>query len=83
MDNFIKFEQQKMTKTGKLKRFFQALLAHCEFEHITQEDILNFFYFIGKRKLDKEWRQNISETKENFSTNEHIIKIINPLNYHY
>ena len=36
-----------------------------------------------KLPLDEAWRQNISETKENFSTNEHIIKIINPLNYHY
>jgi len=52
------------------------LLVHCELEDISQEDILLFLYFVGKRKLDKEWRQNISKTKENFSVNEHILEII-------
>ena len=66
----------ELKRYGVFKKFFQALLTHCELEHIHQEDILHFFYFVGKRKLDKEWRQNISKTKENFSVNEHILKII-------
>jgi len=62
---------------GVFKRFFQALMIHCNLEHIPQEDILHFFYFVGKRKLDKEWRQNISKKKENFFGNEYILNIIN------
>ena len=53
-------------------------MTHCNLEHIPQENILNFFYFVGKRKLDKEWRQNICKTKENFSVNEHVLDIIEP-----
>ena len=67
----------ELKRYGVFKRFFQALLVHCELEHIPQEDILHFFYFVGKCKLDKEWRQNISKTKENFFGNEHILNIIN------
>jgi hypothetical protein len=59
-----------------VQEIFQALMTHCNLEHIPQEDIQNFFYFVGKCKLDKEWQQNISKTKENFSVNEHILKII-------
>jgi len=67
----------ELKRYGAFKRFFQALLVHCELEDISQEDILLFLYFVGKRKLDKEWRQNISKTKENFFGNEHILNIIN------
>ena len=67
----------ELKRYGVFKRFFQVLLTHCELEHIPQEDILHFFYFVGKRTLDKEWRQNISKTKENFSVNEHILNIVN------
>ena len=66
----------ELKRYGAFKRFFQALLVHCELEDISQEDILLFLYFVGKRKLDKEWRQNISKTKENFSVNEHILNIV-------
>ena len=66
----------ELKRYGVFKKFFQALMRHCELEHIPQEDILNFFYFVGKRKLDKEWRQNISKTKENFSVNEHVLSIV-------
>ena len=58
------------------KRFIDTLMTHCKLEYIPRENILNFFYFVGKRKLDKEWRQNISKTKENFFGNEHILEII-------
>ena len=67
----------ELKRYGVFKKFFQALQTHCELEHIPQEDILNFFYFVGKRKLEKEWRQNISRSKENFSVNEHILNIVN------
>ena len=67
----------ELKRYGVFKKFFQALIAHCELEYIPQKDILHFFYFVGKRKLDKEWRQNISKTKENFFGNEHILNIIN------
>ena len=67
----------ELKRYGVFKRFFQALMIHCNLEHIPQEDILHFFYFVGKRKLDKEWRQNISKTKESFFGNEHILNIIN------
>ena len=66
----------ELKRYGAFKKFFQALMRHCELEHIPQEDILNFFYFVGKRKLDKEWRQNIRKPKENFSVNEHILNIV-------
>ena len=66
----------ELKRYGVFKRFFQALIAHCELEHLPQDDILHFLYFVGKRKLDKEWRQNISKTKENFSVNEHILNIV-------
>ena len=66
----------ELKRYGVFKRFFQALITHCELEYIPQEDILHFFYFVGKRKLNKEWRQNISKTKENFSVNEHILNIV-------
>ena len=66
----------ELKRYGAFKKFFQALMTHCNLEHIPQENILNFFYFVGKRKLDKEWRQNVSKTKENFSVNEHILEII-------
>ena len=76
----MKMSQQyysELKRYGVFKRFFQALLVHCELEHIPQEDILHFFYFVGKCKLEKEWRQNISKTKENFSANEHVLSIVN------
>ena len=66
----------ELKRYGVFKRFFYALLAHCNLEHLSQDDILHFLYFVGKRKLGKEWRQNISKPKENFSVNEHILKII-------
>ena len=66
----------ELKRYGAFKKFFQALITHCELEHIPQDDILHFLYFVGKRKLDKEWRQNISKTKENFSVNEHILNIV-------
>ena len=66
----------ELKRYGVFKRFFQALIAHCELEHLPQDDILHFLYFVGKHKLDKEWRQNISKTKENFSVNEHILNIV-------
>ena len=68
----------ELKRYGAFKKFFQALMTHCNLEHIPQENILNFFYFVGKRKLDKEWRQNICKTKENFSVNEHVLDIIEP-----
>ena len=66
----------ELKRYGVFKRFFQALIAHCELEHLPQDDILHSLYFVGKRKLEKEWRQNISKTKENFSVNEHILNIV-------
>ena len=63
-------------KGGVFKKFFQALMTHCKLEYIPRENILHFLYFVGKRKLDKEWRQNISKAKENFSVNEHILNIV-------
>ena len=66
----------ELKRYGVFKKFFQALMRHCELEHLPQEDILHFLYFVGKRKLDKEWRQNVSKTKEYFLTNEHILCMI-------
>ena len=66
----------ELKRYGVFKRFFQALIAHCELEHLPQDDILHFLYFVGKHKLDKEWWQNISKTKENFSVNEHVLSIV-------
>lgn len=65
----------ELKRYGVFKKFFQALMTHCNLEYIPRENILNFFYFVGKRKLDKEWRQNISKTKENFFGYEHILEI--------
>ena len=43
----------ELKRYGVFKKFFQALMTHCKLEYIPLKNILNFFYFVGKRTLEK------------------------------